>query len=224
MFEVIRRQRKIIITGGVAVGKSTVIDQLLNKFRSLSIPYLYIPEYIDGDPKGEKILEEHLNGLITAFDFQLYTVNYYNKYLSSLNVHEDMILIFERTPEDSILCFAKKNLDNGKLTSDEYNMLRTHTQYIMNTYNIPSYGSQTNIPFVVLQQHDVYKTVCLIQNMIEQTKTDIIFGLQVSPQICYRRMKDRNRPGEAESYDENIINAFNKYYDEIYQTYADKQS
>ena len=80
-FEVIKKCKKVVITGGVGVGKTTTIDYIKQIFNKENTKYVNIPEYIDGDgANGKHMLEEYLNKHLSAFDFQYYILNYYDRY------------------------------------------------------------------------------------------------------------------------------------------------
>ena len=124
--------RVIALNGPVGVGKTTLLNELSNQ---LSNSYV-IPEYIDVLDDAQQLLHDYLEGILPAYDFQDYILDYYESVANSLiNSSYDYILV-ERSPVEGIVFFAKLDLDNNRLTQTQYNLLLQRAQ-LMSFYPNP---------------------------------------------------------------------------------------
>lgn len=225
MDTIIHNMRKIIVTGGVAVGKTTIVNNMMNTLDLLNVDYIFIPEYIDGDQdKAQQKLCDYLNGSLSPFDFQSYTIQFYESYLESLDVKGNELLIFERAPDDSIICFAKRNYEDGIITNQEYEDLKNIAHAVNVKFNIPSYVNYDacSVAVHIINNTNIDDVNFVITNLITNTSNNMIIGLDSSPTVCYERMKQRNRPGEVDAYNQSVIERFNGYYDDLYNMLISK--
>lgn len=214
----IKNNRKIIITGGVAVGKSSIVNLVCEKLNNYGITYKVIPEYIDVKEDGLEKLNKYLKNEITAFYFQNYIIDFYESYLNELNVDEKDILIFERSVDDSITCFSNMDNAKGRITTQEFFQLYEKAKSVDEKYNLPSYLTGNDYLFVPIKTVDINIDGSLITDIIRNRKNDnIIIGLYNSDEQCYNRMINRNRPGEKESYSRESISKFNYHYKQLYK-------
>ena len=78
----IRQAKKVIISGGVAVGKSSIIKHLMIYLDEHNKKYIHIPEYIDVKKDALMMLNKYFNKEISAYTFQKYVTNSYDEILS----------------------------------------------------------------------------------------------------------------------------------------------
>ena len=205
--------RKIIITGSVAVGKSSIIKNVLNKLKKT----VHVPEYIDYCEDGVEMLNKYFRKEITPFAFQKYILNFYDNYFKNLVLDGDEIMIFERMVDDGITCFS--NLDNkrGELSDKEFSQLYEMAKEVDLKYNIPSYFVNKGFTFIPIKTVDSIKDGNMIANIIENRDDNIIIGLYNEPSRCFERMLERNREGEKEAYSKDYINQLCMHYKKLYK-------
>lgn len=214
----IQQCKKIIITGGVAVGKSSICKAIYDYFDNKNIKWIYIPEYIDIKEDGLEMLNKYLKKEITVFEFQKYVIDYYDEYLGSLIVDGDEVLIFERGIDDAITCFSNLDYSNGGLTTNEFCSLYELVKSYDKKYNIPSYFINDNKIFIPIKTENSKRDGNIIGSIINNRNDDnIVIGLYNTDKICYERMLIRNRPGEKEAYSLETISKFNYTYSKLYQ-------
>lgn len=224
----IKNYNKIVITGGVGVGKTTTINHLKNILTENKIKFVSIPEYLDASPIGADMLNNYLQGKISAFEFQEYIINYFDKYLSSIELTGDEIILFERVPDDTVTCFANIWNKQGKLSDLELFTLYQQTKALNEKYNLPSYFKESNnndLIHMLMNTADTKKTALRIFEEIKnenystkQNKT-IIIGLYNTPTECLERVKNRGRDEETKNYTIETIKEFNKHYTNIYNKF-----
>ena len=216
--EKIKNCKKVIIAGGVAVGKSSIITALTKYLDSQHVKWLYIPEYIDVKEDGLEMLNKYLRGEITVYTFQTYVIEYYNEYLGALSLDGDEVLIFERGLDDAITCFSNLDYAKGKLTIEEFCKLYELVKSYDEKYNIPSYFMTSNRIFLPVRTDDATRDGNIIGSIIcNRSNDNIIIGLYNSDEVCYGRMIHRNRPGEKEAYSLKVIAKFNYTYAKLYR-------
>ena len=210
--------RKVVITGGVAVGKSSVLAAVREELTNLQMSYQYVPEYIDVKSDGVEMLNKYFDKSITVYEFQTYILNYYREYLKNLHPKEDDIILFERIPDDGITCYS--NLDNkiGALSDDEFLALYRDVKKVDIEYNIPSYLLGNNFIFFPIKSINAKEDGKLItQIILNRPGENIVFGLYNTDEICYQRMLKRNRQGEKEAYSKQFIADFNYHYRQLFK-------
>lgn len=211
---------KLIITGGVGVGKTTTIDKICHKLSEHNIKYIVVPEYIDGDIKGNKMLDMFINHEISAYDFQYYILQYFDDYLSGLNTPNDEILVFERLPDDSLTCFANISFKNKLMTEEEFKKLYIKCVSLDKKFNLPSYFTNfSNNDIMFCKTLNTTDNVDEIFNVLinnKETSKNLLVGLYNDNEECLHRIRQRNRESEVKSYTLEVINRFNTHYERIY--------
>lgn len=216
--EKIKKCVKVVIAGGVAVGKSSIINNLTEYLTTNNIKYILIPEYIDVLDNALDMLNKYLKGEITVFTFQNYVIDYYDGYLSQLQLNGDEILIFERGIDDAITCFSNLDYSKGKLTTDEFCRLYEKVKKYDDIYNMPSYFLDDDKIFIPIKTVEASRDGNIIGSIIKNRFNDnIVIGLYNDNNTCYKRMLIRNRPGEKEAYSKEVISRFNYTYSKLYQ-------
>ena len=212
---------KLIITGGVGVGKSTTIDKICSRLKEIGIKYHIVPEYIDGDINGPCMLDKFIDHTITSYEFQDYILDYFDDYLSKMKTQDDEVLVFERLPDDSVSCFANIALKNNELSMEEFRKLFNKCVYLDKKYNLPSYF--TNFSKNVILIRKTYRTddnieeiLHTLQNSIHEKK-NILVGLWNDDIECLNRIHHRNRESEVKAYTIDVVKRFNTYYNKIYE-------
>lgn len=213
----IQSLRKVVITGGVAVGKSTIIDEVKRNLKQLGHNIISIPEYIDVKEDGLEMLNKYLSKEISVYTFQKYILDYYDEYINSLNPKEGDILLFERCVDDAITCFSNRDHSKGMLSTEDLYGLYMYAKGMGLKYNLPSYFSENNHVFFPVKTADVAKDGSLIAAIINNRTENLIIGLYNSDRECYKRVNVRNRPGEIEAYPLTTIHDFNSIYRRLYQ-------
>ena len=186
MIEAIRKVKKVIISGGVAVGKSSIIESLTNYLKEHNHKYIHIPEYIDVKPDALDMLNKYLTKQISAFEFQEYVTNFYNEYLSTLKINGDEILIFERGPDDGITCFSNLDYNKDNITEQEFFKLYNLALSYDKKFNLPSYFNDDDKIFIPIKTQDAERDGNIIGSIItNRNNNNIIIGLYNSNDICY---------------------------------------
>ena len=211
--------RKVIITGGVAVGKSSIVAVVCEELTRKDVNWTFIPEYIDVREDGLEMLNKYLRKEISAFEFQKYVIEFYEWHLNEIKLTgRDDILIFERSVDDSVTCFSNMDNMNGKLDTLDFFALYEKAKQIDAKYNIPSYLIGNDFIFIPIKTVDVQRDGKLIAEIIRnRVGENIIIGLYNSDEQCYKRMCKRNRPGEIDSYTKESIHMFNYHYNQLYK-------
>ena len=219
--ENIKKCKKIVITGGVGVGKTTTIEGLKQMLNAENIPFKVVPEYLQGDIHGREMLDGCLNKTISTFDFQYYILNFYDIFLENLDVVPEMVLIFERIPDDSVTCFANKANKDGKITNSQLFTLYEYSVEIATKYNLPSYftiNSNNENSFSIVKSDDTEKIVSQVFHDIvkNDNKKISLICLYNTPEECFARIHKRGIISEIENYKLEDVRIFNKHYTKLY--------
>jgi len=212
--------QKIFISGSVGVGKTTFIEMFTKSIsRDNETNVHVIPEYIDGDPNGNKMLQDYLNHSISAYEFQNYVVTFYDKYIMSIinTIKAGDVIVFERLPDESIAIFANIALKRGYMTEQEFDRLYYKVIEIDTKFGIPSIFNNRLYPYVfscikTLSDCNLTRSVLAMQ---AECNCNLIVGLYNTTDMCYKRVIKRNRDSEA-SYTYADIEVFVKLYLKIY--------
>lgn len=214
----IRKCRKVIITGGVAVGKSSIVNVVCEELTKKGKNWILVPEYLDVKDDGLEMLNKYFENKISVYEFQTYILNYYEWYLKNVKVSDDDIIIFERSIDDGITCFSNADNARGKLSISEFHGLFEKAKQLDEKYNIPSYILKNDFIFIPIKTVDVQKDGKLITEIINNREGEnIIIGLYNTDDRCYERMLKRNREGETSSYTKQSISDFNYHYKQLYK-------
>ncbi|GAB1219139.1 hypothetical protein ENUP19_0014G0031 [Entamoeba nuttalli] len=212
-------QQFIMITGGVGVGKSTLIHGLKK-----SLPKkerIFIKECIDFKPNiGKKMLEETLKGKGSIYQFQLFIIDCYREQLEKA---KDMkYVIMERSPADSINIFATESYLQGKITEEEFNDLKIKTEELYQSYNIPKYHECifTKIDSCKYSIDGVFQIVKQQTLQCWKRSESALFLLFCSdPLMQKENIEKRGRP-EEKDYDINYMIRINNEYEKLFANFA----
>ena len=92
--------------------------------------------------KSLEMLNKRLNNTISAFEFQTYILDTWKySFDSNINNSNSHIAIYERTPDDSVYCFAQLDLYNNRISNLEYENLNNMCDELRNKYQYPSVHS-----------------------------------------------------------------------------------
>ena len=231
--------RKVIVTGGVAIGKTTIITRLVQLLGDDNV--IVVREYIDSLRDGVEMLNRYLTNEIDCYTFQKYILNYYETTLERISYLDltNKIVIFERTVDDSITCFSNRDHNIGKLSTEQFFELFQIAKRIDERYSLPSWLVSTTIDnaerndknenvFIPIRSNDVEKDSNIIYSIIENRigtnhYSNIIIGLYNDAAECYKRIQKRNRKGE-EAYTKEWIADFNYNYMRLFQKLMDGES
>ena len=128
-------KRHVFVGGSIGVGKSSVLSAILDNLTYMKC-VTYIKEYIDFDPLGTEKLKKHLEGVTDIVTFQRYIMNIYKTQILSLAYQNAQIVIWERHPCEALL-FCKKNLNEGKCTQKEYDLIEYEINKMCKEFDIP---------------------------------------------------------------------------------------
>ena len=221
----------LCITGPIGVGKSTLIEKLEHYFDRTNKKYEIIPEYLGIDPvDGQNLLERKIKGEISNLTFQNYIVDMYS--LKMRKTHRNgKILIYERIPEDSILCFA--NISNQsrrqhpeeqylELTDFDLYILKNRFERLRQFYSLPAY-SDLKTEFKLFTDPTLEEVINLIESDLSEGVTHRVIGLDIDTDECLRRIQKRNRNGE-DGYSREFIDTIVKFYKNLYNQIINDKS
>ena len=190
------------IYGTVGSGKSTLLEEIKS-----SIPNSYvIPEYIDALDDAENKLKAYLEGSMPAYDFQQYVLDYFESVSEELkNSHYDFIFV-ERLPVEGIQFFAKLDLNNKRITNEEYEELLKRAKS-MTFYPDPSTEKSITIKTDLLSPFQISQ---LALNYIQTVR---IIKLKASLNTIKERIIKRGRSCELEHYSDDYLKFMIETYD-----------
>ena len=209
-----QHQQFIIITGGVGVGKSTLISNLEKSIEKSE--RIFIKESIDYKPtEGKKMLEETLKGKGSIYDFQCFILKCFIEQFE--NSKGKKYILMERSPEDSLSIFCNESLKNGSLNLEEFEDLKRQTDDLYVKYGIPQY-SNCVIYKIDTCQYSIKGVYEIVQQKIEEcfiNQKSCLFWLFCSD---YKKQKEniekRGRP-EEKNYDIDYMIRINKEYERV---------
>ena len=211
--------RVIGIYGPVGSGKSTLLEEIK--------PYIpnsfIIPEYIDALPDAETKLKEYLEGTISAYDFQQYVLDYFESVANELKNSSYDFIFVERLPVEGIQFFAKLDLMNKRITSEQYEALLKRAQSLTFYPDPSSIDSDQTItiltnhlsPFQISQkvlQCLLLPTGCFGDNRFHLQDVRII-KLKASLKTIKERINKRGRQCELEHYSDDYLKTMIEKYD-----------
>ena len=132
-------KQHIILSGGIAVGKTSVIKHLHDYFLDRD-EFMFIQEYIDYDTKGIEWLEKLQRGYISNYHFQMYVLDCYEKQLNRVEFEDAEIIIWERHPSEALKIFCK---NDQTLTTNERIKLEMRLDTLCDKYQIPKFEGDT---------------------------------------------------------------------------------
>ena len=196
------------IYGPVGSGKSTLLEELKSY-----IPNSYIiPEYIDKLPDAETKLKMYLEGNISAFEFQQYVLDYFEQTANELQTSSYDFIFVERLPVEGIQFFAKLDLLNGRITSEQYDELLERAKSL-SFYPDPSDATEqprtTTIKTDYLSPHQISQKAILHL----QTSNIRIIKLKANLQTLKDRIIRRGRECEIEHYSDDYLKTMIEKYE-----------
>lgn len=218
-FDAVRNCPKVVITGGVGVGKTTVINKLAKLLKEAGIPFEIIPEFLDASELGLKMLNDYLAHKISAVEFQSFIINHFKSFLSTMKLKGNELLIFERVPDDTVTCFSNLWNKQRLLSDDDLFKLYKESVELDIKFNLPSYFQSVNNKdniHLLLNTNDTTKVAEQIFKEFSTISKSVIIGLYNSPSECLNRIYSRNRTSEVESYTIETVKEFNRHYINIY--------
>ncbi len=216
--ERVRNCRKVVVTGPVGVGKTTILSEICKRLDG-KVHYLVVPEYIDELPDATEKLEKYLRGELSSYEFQRYVTVYYIQYLKKIadKVTPGTVLIFERVPDDALWCFIRMDLMKGRMSPKEHQRL-SHLIATMNEYfNLPSYSKTQRQSALIIKSDELSINAKVASDfIINSSYPKIVIGLFNDVKVCHERVLQRARPGE-DSYSFDGIFMFNQCYANMYK-------
>ncbi|BFU18626.1 hypothetical protein EHI8A_098040 [Entamoeba histolytica HM-1:IMSS-B] len=211
-------QQFIVITGGVGVGKSTLIHNLKR-----SLPKkerIFIKEYIDFKPStGKKMLEETLKGKGSMYELQLFIIDCFKEQLE--RAKQMKYVIMERSPIDSIFIFSNEAYFQGRMTTEEYNDLKVRVDDLYTTYGIPRFNEMiiNRIDSCKYTINGIFEYVKYqSQEYWKQSKSALFLLYCSDPLKQKENIEKRGRP-EEKDYDINYMIRINNEYSKLFAEY-----
>lgn len=208
------------ITGAIGSGKSTILEILNKLFIRNNFNVNSVPEYLGIDKElGGILLNRRINNTISNTTFQNYIMDQYVERISNNGAYKYDICLFERLPDDSILCFSNiSNFDEYDLTNFDLLVLDKRMKAIVERYNIPSYRD-VKTKFKKFTSGDLILLLNVLFDLIvEDVNNHVknrIIGLEVAFELTKQRIIQRNRLGESNYTDEylkRIVNFYSRLY------------
>ena len=211
---------KLVMTGTVGSGKSTICECLACLFNSVGIWTNNFPEFlfVNDDISG-LLLTKKINGRISNTTFQNFVLDNWESILKQ-NMSKPGLCLFERCVDDCVICFS--NIDNANKSISDlelYTMYR-RLQKIDADYDVPSYFD-SKVHFTKIQSGNL---VFNLHQILDIIKSDLkhgiykrVIGLSVSDFDSKQRIKQRGRDGE-DNYDDALIKKYNNHYKKLFET------
>lgn len=198
-------KKYIFISGSIGVGKSTFINELIQRFNNQNIAV--IREYIDYDPEGNKKLNNFLERITPPIEFQKYIIRCYLEQL--MKAKEADILIFERHPMESLI-FAKNSFESKM----ELYSLANYIQNFCIRMNIPL---QHDNQILDIWHDDTINYDSIFKNIVSGTGIVTCY-LRVNLETQFYRIAIRGRESDQiylEEENMTYLNSINKLYDRL---------
>jgi len=210
----------ILITGPTGVGKSSICEVLLQELNNA----VYVEEYVS-EIMGKEMLGMYLNKKISDITFQHYILDYYTRTFESIK--ECDYKIFERIPDDGLLCFSNLANIKGDLSDEDFLALSKRIREIVNKYNIPSYLNLDGSKIYHLKSDTIMNVAAQILSIIRLTDSNskpksIIIFLDNDDEEIVRRIHKRGRHGE-ENYTTEDLKFFTNHYRKLYSRIIDTE-
>ena len=216
---IMQYQQFYLITGGVGVGKSTLISNLLSTLPKDDCAF--IKECIEYKPdEGKQMLKETLHNKRMIYQFQLFVLQCFEEQFSSARFKKHIIL--ERSPMDSLHIFATESYNSGDLSKEEFEDIKTRTVALYEKYHIPTYTDCviTKIDSCKHGIQEVFQIVKRESDECYRKRRSILVWLYCSdPLIQKSNIENRGRP-EEKNYDINYMLRINQEYERLLETYV----
>lgn len=206
----------IILTGAVAVGKSTLQERIKYYLKHvLKLDYNIYPEFIYNDILAEELIKRRFTNdinNISALTFQSFIMDKWLYWAKKQKYDETKINIFERLPEDAVEVFSKMVLTNSEYKTQEFKLeeilkLLPVSYKIMNSDNTVWIKYKNNWLSGV---DNVELLLTKISELIEENKFRNIV-IEITSDTAFKNCQIRNRAGEQ--YTEKDISFLNERYD-----------
>ena len=216
---------KLVITGSIACGKSTVCE-LLKRILKIISNYNIIcyPEYINVDnKKALQMLNDRINNKISPFIFQNYILDVWESLfkLNESKKNNKSISIFERTPQDSVECFGYIDRYENRLTQQEFDSLRDKCNDLCNNYSFPLISSRNIRKSIIINSYAtpmndiINKILFIISRDIKRGIQNRIIYIYSDVFTSYNRIQYRARKGE-EKYSYQTLMKYQSRYIELF--------
>lgn len=218
---------KLVVTGPISAGKSTVLEILYRLLSEHQVNTKPILEYINYDPEiGNILLKRFISGETSNSTFQNYVLDTYVSQLSSVK-NVPNVYLFERTIDDAPMCFANiAHYEGRNLTDFDLLALMEKSKRIDAEFDVPSCLIDNGTAFIRVNGNSLEDIIITI---IDQIRDDLdkginkrIIGLNASLNVSKLRIKKRNRDGET-GYDDKYLLRIINYYDKIYHKLESKE-
>ena len=212
---------KLVITGSIGCGKSTICELLkivLEKISNYNI--ICYPEYINVDNGNAlEMLKNRINNKITPFDFQNYILNVWEKTfkLNKSKKNNKSISIFERTPQDSVDCFGYIDRCENKITQQEFDFLTKKCDYLYTKYSFPLISSPIIKKLMIINSYAtpindiINKLLFVISRDIKRGIRNRIIYIYSDVFTSYNRIRYRSRRGEEKYSYQTLMKCHERY-------------
>lgn len=222
----------LVITGTIGSGKSTICSFIEHALTLSNIPVVAYPEflYTDTSELASLILRNKIVGHISQLTFQSYILDCWHDILKR-NVDRTGVHIYERTPDDTVICFAGLAHLRGEMSTPEYHVLYQRMMEIdAQCHNSVSYF--TDFDFTELDVTDlsiaeaVRRVLCIIADDMQAMSSGRkvmtrVIGLNVSDAEAKKRIQRRDRAGES-GYTDEILRMYNRQYRSMYESFMSR--
>lgn len=214
---------RLVITGTIGSGKSTVCQLISNIFSANGYNINAYPEFVNVQPeKAIEMLKRKLEKDASTYEFQNYILDTWEM-LFEEHKNKSGISIFERCIDDSVLCFCKYDVMNGKMNNEEYERLRERALELDSKYQMFGFFPE-NFNIFSFERVECSKLELALVNIITTVINDInhgimnrMIGLYVSGETSKERIHKRLRDGESAYSDDDIEN-YVKMYNDLYMS------
>jgi hypothetical protein len=193
---------------------NTAADTISNMVSDNKPRTCIYPEYITHSDIGDLMLKRFHDGMITNITFQHYIVDEWHNIFSRRPLGN--VNLFERCPEDGVKIFCPNMEPFNK------EAMRCRLEELAIKFNIPHFGEGA-FNFTRIHSHNA---IVNISEMLDVIKNDVekmapgtvrhrIFGLIISAEESYQRLKKRSRKAE-DALDFKVMKSYVESYEELY--------
>ena len=198
---------KLVISGTVGAGKSTMLDKIADYIRMKELKVGVVREYIDSHPEGASMLSDWITGKISLKVFEDYISDCQT--IDIEKVKDFPIIVYERTPYESAQVFC--------LGSFVYKHVLDQATELHEMYHIPKPNKEnvTRIDANGTIEEVLEKIKMVIDMDLETNTKERIIYLVIDIDTSMRRIKERGRLSELSysiGYLENLIDAYEELF------------
>lgn len=200
---------KIIISGAVGAGKSTLMHALNQYFTKHNKKVFMVDEYIS-TKLGEDLLISKINGSVRSQVLQAYILSYWEQISKNESPDVDYQL-FERDPVDSVTMFAMKDyITNPQSRKDFLVNEAIGLLYQWASELNKDLGLENPEKFTIdVDNMSVDDEIDAVEHILHQCKTGVVkITLNASPDTLLQRIKIRNRY-DSSYYSKDDVEFFN---------------